>query len=115
MRKPSSLLLALGVCASLLAASSAGFAQDKTIRIGGLLPVSGPGAYFEAQDKRGIELAFDGINRSGFDGYRFAIQYEPVSPIPPQPQQAAPVRTKREARQSRTQPPQPSPKTSVRR
>jgi branched-chain amino acid transport system substrate-binding protein len=84
MRKPSSLLLALGVSAGLMASASAGLAQDKTIRIGGLLPISGPGAYFGVQDKQGIELALDEINRTGINGYRFAIQYEDsaCSPLP---------------------------------
>jgi branched-chain amino acid transport system substrate-binding protein len=84
MRKPSSLLLALGASAGLMASASAGLAQDKTIRIGGLLPISGPGAYFGVQDKQGIELALDEINRTGINGYRFAIQYEDsaCSPLP---------------------------------
>jgi branched-chain amino acid transport system substrate-binding protein len=84
MRKPSSLLLALGVSAGLMASASAGLAQDKTIKIGGLLPVSGPGAYFGVQDKQGIELALDEINRSGVNGHRFSIQYEDsaCSPLP---------------------------------
>jgi branched-chain amino acid transport system substrate-binding protein len=76
MRKSSSLLLALGVAAGLMASASAGLAQDKTIKIGGLLPVSGPGAYFGAQDKQGIELALDEINQTGVNGYRFAIRYQ---------------------------------------
>jgi len=43
----------------------------RTIRIGGLLPVSGPGAYFGAQDKQGVELALDELNWSSRDGTRF--------------------------------------------
>jgi branched-chain amino acid transport system substrate-binding protein len=89
MRKPSSLLLALGVCAGLMAVASAGLAQDKTIKIGGLLPVSGPGAYFGAQDKQGIELALDEINRTGVNGYRLAIQYEDSACAPLPATQAA--------------------------
>src|SRR3954463_307212 len=76
---------------SLLAASLAvGFsigaaqAQDKTIKIGGLLPMSGPGAYFGAQDKQGVELALEQINKAGVNGYKFAVQYEDsaCSPLP---------------------------------
>ena len=32
-------------------------AEDKIIKIGALLPMSGPGSYFGAQDRQGIELA----------------------------------------------------------
>ena len=76
---------------SLLAASLAvGFsigaaqAQDKTIKIGGLLPMSGPGAYFGAQDKQGVELALEQLNKEGVNGYKFAVQYEDsaCSPLP---------------------------------
>ena len=59
-------------------------AQDKTIKIGGLFPMSGPGAYFGAQDKQGIELALEELNKAGVNGYKFAIQYEDsaCSPLP---------------------------------
>src|ERR1041385_2650048 len=51
------------------------------IKIGGLLPMSGPGSYFGAQDKQGIELALEGLNKSGV---KFEIQYEDsaCSPLP---------------------------------
>jgi hypothetical protein len=115
MRKPTSLLLALGVSAGLTAGASAALAQDKTNRISGPPAISGPGVYFGAQDKPGVELAFDEINRSGLNGYRFPVQYESGPPAPPRPvqQQATSVQTKRESRQSRPRPPQPSPKTGV--
>ena len=38
--------------------------------------MSGPGAYFGAQDKQGIELALEELNKAGVNGYKFAIQYE---------------------------------------
>ena len=47
-------------------------AQDKTIKIGALFPMSGPGAYFGAQDKQGIELALEQLNKDGVNGYKFA-------------------------------------------
>src|SRR5262245_41220069 len=58
--------------------------QDKTIKIGGLFPMSGPGAYFGAQDKQGIELALEELNKAGVNGHKFAIQYEDsaCSPLP---------------------------------
>jgi branched-chain amino acid transport system substrate-binding protein len=59
-------------------------AQDKTIKIGALFPMSGPGAYFGAQDKQGIELALEELNKTGVNGYKFAVQYEDsaCSPLP---------------------------------
>src|SRR3954470_9117461 len=78
-------LFAAGIVGLIAAASiSAAQAQDKTIKIGGLLPTSGPGAYFGAQDKQGIELALEQLNKSGVNGYKFAVQYEDsaCSPLP---------------------------------
>src|SRR3954468_1754344 len=73
-----SLILISGALAAvaLLGATSGISAADKVIKIGGLLPMSGPGSYFGAQDKQGIELALDQLNKSGVDGYKFEIQYE---------------------------------------
>ncbi len=68
MRTPSRLMLALTASVALLATASMGNAQDKTIKIGALLPISGPGAYFGAQDKQGVELALEEINKAGVNG-----------------------------------------------
>ena len=38
--------------------------------------MSGPGSYFGAQDKQGIELALEQLNKAGVNGYKFAVQYE---------------------------------------
>jgi len=59
-------------------------AQDKTIKIGALLPISGPGSYFGVQDKQGIELALEQLNKTGVNGYKFTVQYEDSScgPLP---------------------------------
>jgi branched-chain amino acid transport system substrate-binding protein len=59
-------------------------AQEKVIKIGGLFPTSGPGSYFGVQDKQGIELALEQLNKDGVNGYRFQIQYEDsaCSPLP---------------------------------
>src|SRR5580704_17055266 len=67
-----------------LAASAAIGADDKVIKIGALFPMSGPGSYFGAQDKQGIELALEHINRDGVDGYKLEVQYEDsaCSPLP---------------------------------
>jgi branched-chain amino acid transport system substrate-binding protein len=67
-----------------LAASAAIGADDKVIKIGALLPMSGPGSYFGAQDKQGIELALAEINRTGVGGYKLDVKYEDssCSPLP---------------------------------
>src|SRR5262245_50409788 len=59
-------------------------AEDKTIKIGALFPMSGPGSYFGAQDKQGVELALEQLNKTGVNGYKFAVQYEDSScgPLP---------------------------------
>src|SRR6186713_2692810 len=68
----------------LLVIGSAANAQDKTIKIGALFPMSGPGAYFGAQDKQGVELALEQLNKDGVNGYKFTVQYEDsaCSPLP---------------------------------
>jgi branched-chain amino acid transport system substrate-binding protein len=80
-----SLLIPAAVASGLLAVSSmSAFAADKVIKIGGLLPLSGPGSYFGAQDKQGAELALEHLNKSGVNGFKFEIQYEDsaCSPLP---------------------------------
>jgi branched-chain amino acid transport system substrate-binding protein len=76
MRRSSIVLFTLGISIGVMATASLGLAQEKTVKIGGLLPISGPGAYFGAQDKQGVELALEEINKTGVNGYKFAIQYE---------------------------------------
>jgi len=63
-------------------------AQGKTIKIGALLPMSGPGSYFGAQDRQGIELALDEI-KSGIAGYKFDVRYEDSACAPLPATQAA--------------------------
>src|SRR5215510_4411365 len=85
MRKQSAVLrLSVVAAFALFAAANAAYAQDKVIRIGGLFPMSGPGAYFGAQDKQGIELAIEQINKTGINGYKLEIKYEDsaCSPLP---------------------------------
>src|SRR6201992_3513208 len=59
-------------------------AEDKVIKIGALLPISGPGSYFGVQDKQGIELAIEQLNKTGVNGHKFEIKYEDsaCSPLP---------------------------------
>jgi len=83
MRRPSA-AFALGLAALLLAAATAARAEDKVIRIGGLFPMSGPGSYFGVQDKQGIELALEEVNRTGVNGYKLEVHFEDsaCSPLP---------------------------------
>ena len=83
MRKQHVLAVSVLSLVASLAFGSAN-AQDKTIKIGALFPMSGPGAYFGAQDKQGVELALEQLNKDGVNGYKFTIQYEDsaCSPLP---------------------------------
>ena len=75
---PVARLLAASVL--LAAGASTALAAD-AIKIGALFPMSGPGAYFGVQDKQGVELALEALNKSGT---KFEIQYEDsaCSPLP---------------------------------
>src|SRR5919205_1572096 len=55
--------------------SFAAAAQDRVIRIGVAMPISGPGSYFGVQDKDGIELALEQF-KGGVNGYKLQVQYE---------------------------------------
>ena len=79
------LLTSAALVGGLLAISTASsFAADKVIKIGGLFPMSGPGSYFGAQDKQGVELAIEQLNKSGVNGFKFEVHYEDTacSPLP---------------------------------
>jgi branched-chain amino acid transport system substrate-binding protein len=79
-------VLAPMMAASLIAtfAVATARAQDKVIRIGALLPISGPGSYFGVQDRQGIDLAIEQLNKAGVNGYKFEVKYEDsaCSPLP---------------------------------
>ena len=83
-RAPFRLYLAAAISALTLAAPPPTQAADKVIKIGALLPMSGPGSYFGAQDKQGIELALEQINKAGIEGVKLEAQYEDsaCSPLP---------------------------------
>ena len=74
---------AIAVCLA-AATSAAVCAESKIIKIGALLPMSGPGSYFGSQDKQGIELALDEINKAATGGYKFEVKFEDssCSPLP---------------------------------
>jgi branched-chain amino acid transport system substrate-binding protein len=79
-----SALAAIGAAGMADCALTQALAQEKTIKIGALFPMSGPGSYFGAQDKQGVELALEQLNKTGVDGYKFSVQYEDSScgPLP---------------------------------
>jgi branched-chain amino acid transport system substrate-binding protein len=78
--------LAVAVLATtiVIAVAADARAQDKIIKVGALLPISGPGSYFGAQDKQGVELALEQINKAGVAGYKLEVKYEDssCSPLP---------------------------------
>ena len=79
------LLISAGFIGGILAGSATSLlAADKTIKIGGLFPMSGPGSYFGVQDKQGVELALEQLNKAGVNGFKFDVQYEDssCSPLP---------------------------------
>ena len=82
--KNQSAAFAFALAAILLAGATAARADDKVIRIGGLLPMSGPGSYFGVQDKQGIELALEEVNKTGVNGYKLEVHFEDsaCSPLP---------------------------------
>lgn len=49
---------------------------DGPIKIGALLPISGPGAYFGAQDREGIDVALEQVAKAGLGGHDFVFQPE---------------------------------------
>lgn len=78
-------LMSAGLVGGILAGSATSLlAADQVIKIGGLFPMSGPGSYFGAQDKQGVELALEQLNKAGVNGYKFEVQYEDssCSPLP---------------------------------
>src|SRR3954468_9785499 len=51
-------------------------AQDKTIRVGVLMPISGPGSYFGVMGKEGIDLALEQVAKTDLKGHKLQVQYE---------------------------------------
>ena len=51
-------------------------AQDKVIRVGVLMPISGPGSYFGVMGKEGIDLALEQVAKTDLKGYKLQVQYE---------------------------------------
>src|SRR5690348_4955604 len=86
MRLPSRAVVAIaaGLIATFAVPVDGARADDKVIKIGALLPISGPGSYFGVQDKQGIELAIEQLNKTGVNGHKLEVKYEDsaCSPLP---------------------------------
>jgi branched-chain amino acid transport system substrate-binding protein len=78
------IVILAGAAALFRVGTESTFAQDKVIKIGALLPTSGPGSYFGVGDKQGIELALEEINKTRLNGYKLEVRYEDsgCSPLP---------------------------------
>src|SRR3954467_15589017 len=63
-------------------------AQSQEIRIGVLMPISGPGSYFGVMDKEGMELALEQL-KGGVNGHKLVVQYEDSAWRPLQPTNTA--------------------------
>jgi len=64
-----------GAILAFVCATFAVQAQEKVIRVGVLMPISGPGSYFGVMGKEGIDLALEQL-KGGVNGYRLQVQYE---------------------------------------
>src|SRR5919108_582645 len=69
------LAIRIALAGALLFASGIITAQERVIRIGVAMPISGPGSYFGVMDKEGIELALEQL-KGGVNGYKLQVQYE---------------------------------------
>ncbi len=68
-------LATIGCAIAAAAALQTATAQEKVVRVGVLMPISGPGSYFGVMGKEGIELALEQL-KGGVNGYRLQVQYE---------------------------------------
>ena len=64
-----------GAILAFACATFAAQAQEKVIRVGVLMPISGPGSYFGVMGKEGIDLALEQL-KGGVNGYHLQVQYE---------------------------------------
>lgn len=71
-----SVIAALACSAAGAALPFAAQAQDKVIRIGVVMPISGPGSYFGVMGKEGIDLAMEQVAKQPINGYRLQVQAE---------------------------------------
>ncbi len=73
------------ICVPVMLLFAAGpiYAADAIVKIGGLLPISGPGSYFGVQDREGIDLALEQLARGGTThALAFQAEDSACSPLP---------------------------------
>ena len=69
------LISRLALAGAMVFAAALAAAQERVVRIGVAMPISGPGSYFGVMDKEGIELAL-GELKGGVNGVKLEVQYE---------------------------------------
>ena len=67
-------IMAALACAA-AATSFSAWAQDKVVRVGVRMPISGPGSYFGVMGREGVDLALEQL-KGGVNGYKIQVQYE---------------------------------------
>ena len=73
----SGLKLGAAAAAVSLAVFAAPAVAQNIIKVGVLMPISGPGSYFGVMGKEGIDLALEQVNRgNGINGTKIQVQYE---------------------------------------
>jgi len=73
----SGLKLGAAAAAVSLAAFAAPAVAQNVIKVGVLMPISGPASYFGVMGKEGIDLALEQVNRgNGINGTKIQVQYE---------------------------------------
>src|SRR5438067_1467104 len=65
----------LALAGAMVLAGWSASAQERVVRIGVAMPISGPGSYFGVMDKEGIELALEQL-KGTVNGYKLQVQYE---------------------------------------
>jgi branched-chain amino acid transport system substrate-binding protein len=63
------------VLAAAMTLAMTSFAQERVVRIGVAMPISGPGSYFGVMDKEGMELALEQL-KDGVNGTKLQVHYE---------------------------------------
>lgn len=68
-------LVRLAAAVGLACLAGSALAQN-VIRVGVLVPISGPASYFGVQGKEGIDLALEQINKTGVAGHKLEVRVE---------------------------------------
>ena len=80
----NSIIRSVCVSVMLLFAAGPSYATDAAVKVGGLLPISGPGSYFGVQDREGIDLALEQLvaQRGATPALAFQAEDSACSPLP---------------------------------